>query len=667
MVLITGSSHLHLVISAGKEVNVTGPAGNELSKTDGVHAAGVWGSYQGTPLLGLQFAEGGQSSTGSILNWAKRLFNSRNTLKESSSDDEISYKDLDAEASKIPIGCDGLLAIETFQGQRTPVTDAQAKGALLGLTLAHTRAHIWRALLEAVCLGTRAAVDALTAAGLGANEIVLSGGPTRSPLWLQMHADAAGLPVVVGENDNGPLLGCAVLAAVGAGLFDESDGQDDPPPTNKNDAEVREAEFQVLCQLQCKVRRALRAMVRRLKTVYPQPDAVKQYDKLYKMYSNAVSNVRGVSHMLTDGIDAVIDAETPCGQGPTSMPLCEPTSMPSNGLPSKPAEATTPWTYTMPSGREAVVAPSMLSADFGNLAEEARMCERAGAQWVHLDVCDNSDGCRGSLTFGPKIINAIHLAAPTLALEVHAMAADLESLVAPLAAAGTSRLIFQLESTLGESKASRSVSPAHTTSVSKRPHDGKNKHGPYYDGTTGQLARAIDLAVSIRQHGMRCGVCITPSTPVEVLEPLLSLRYDPTMQRAIAPEEQSCTEEQNTELLIELVDILAVNPGFGGQNFDPKALQKVTYLRHKFPTLPYIAVDGGINEKTCELALKAGANVLTAGSFVFLQHESSTHSVTMNDVNVRHVKVQTRNVSDGIEPLMKGLNILRNAVKIHGI
>ena len=65
----------------------------------------------------------------------------------------------------------------------------------VGLTLSHTRGHIWRALMEAVCYGTRACVEALREAGHGADELLVAGGATRSDTWLQMHADVTGLPV----------------------------------------------------------------------------------------------------------------------------------------------------------------------------------------------------------------------------------------------------------------------------------------------------------------------------------------------------------------------------------------------------------------------------------------------------------------------------------------
>ena len=116
-------------------------------------ARGAWGAYRGAPLPHLAMAEGGQSSTGSALQWLVRLFGGDR--------DEISLPQLDAEAKELPVGAEGVGMLETLQGSRTPVTDPRARGALLGLTLHHSRAHIWRAALEAICLGTKVCCAAL--------------------------------------------------------------------------------------------------------------------------------------------------------------------------------------------------------------------------------------------------------------------------------------------------------------------------------------------------------------------------------------------------------------------------------------------------------------------------------------------------------------------------
>ena len=220
-------------------------------------AKGTWGAYRGAPLPGINFAEGGQSSTGSILRWAKNLFGA-----------DLDYKTLDDEASLVTPGCDGLVALETFQGSRTPTTDPLARGALLGLTLSHTRAHIWRALMEAVCYGTRACVEGLEAAGHTCEEIVIAGGATRSAMWLQMHADVTGKRVVVCENADAPLLGCAILASVGAGIHKSVDD-------------------------------AVKRMVRTADTVEPDEGTAAIYTKLYDLvYSKVNIAVRPVAHAI---------------------------------------------------------------------------------------------------------------------------------------------------------------------------------------------------------------------------------------------------------------------------------------------------------------------------------------------------------------------------------
>ena len=241
MALITGSTHLHLCVST----------------SDSSHP-GLWGPYRGAPLRGLSFVEGGQSSTGSLLAWARRLL---------SNGAELSYTALDEEASRVPVGADGLLCLETFQGSRTPKTDPLARGAFAGLSLFHTRGHIWRAILEGVCLGTRSCVAAMEEAGYKANEVHLSGGVSRSTLWLQMHADAIGKPVIVGEHENCCLLGSAVLAAVGAGLH-------------------------------ASLVTAVEAMVRVSKRIEPNPSRTKEYSLLHENYNDLTAALGGVSHDL---------------------------------------------------------------------------------------------------------------------------------------------------------------------------------------------------------------------------------------------------------------------------------------------------------------------------------------------------------------------------------
>ena len=125
--------------------------------------------------------QGGQTSAGSVIRWFRTQFAP-----------DASFAALDAEAARWPIGAGGVRAIETFQGSRTPHRDPARRGALYGLSLAHDRGAVYRALLEAVAVGGGVIVDAMRETCPSLGTIVACGGATRSPLWMQMHADALG-------------------------------------------------------------------------------------------------------------------------------------------------------------------------------------------------------------------------------------------------------------------------------------------------------------------------------------------------------------------------------------------------------------------------------------------------------------------------------------------
>ncbi len=190
LALITGSSHLQLGVA---------------DRT--VHAPGVWGTYMDCVYPARPVIEGGQTSTGSVIAWFKRNFA-----------EHLDFDTLNAQADTIPPGAEGLLAVDHFQGNRTPHTDPLARGAIMGLSLKHTPAHVYRALVESICLGTRAIVEAFGDA-FDAKRIVVAGGATRSPFWLQVHADTLGLPLELTEETEACALGSAILAAHGAGHF----------------------------------------------------------------------------------------------------------------------------------------------------------------------------------------------------------------------------------------------------------------------------------------------------------------------------------------------------------------------------------------------------------------------------------------------------------------
>ena len=190
MALITGSSHLHIGV-ADKVV----------------HKAGVWGTYMDAVYPGRPIIEGGQTSTGSVIAWFKRHFA-----------EHTSFEALNEGAAAIPPGAEGLLVLDHFQGNRTPYTDALSRGAITGLTLKHTPAHVFRAIIEGICLGTRLITDSFCEA-FTPKRIVLAGGAANSPLWLQIHADTIGAPIELTEVADAPALGCAILAAHGAGRY----------------------------------------------------------------------------------------------------------------------------------------------------------------------------------------------------------------------------------------------------------------------------------------------------------------------------------------------------------------------------------------------------------------------------------------------------------------
>lgn len=191
LAFITGSSHLHLGLAA-----------------EAFHGTGIWGTYADALLPGLHVVEGGQTSTGSIVNWFRNLVGT-----------DWSYDAMNAEAAALAPGSDGLIVQDHFQGNRTPHTDAGSRGAITGLSLKHGRAHIFRAMMESVAYGTELIFETMRKNGYRPEEFVICGGATRSDLWMQIHADVSGVPLTVTEVPDAPALGSAILAAKAAGHF----------------------------------------------------------------------------------------------------------------------------------------------------------------------------------------------------------------------------------------------------------------------------------------------------------------------------------------------------------------------------------------------------------------------------------------------------------------
>ncbi len=225
LALITGSSHLQFGVTEAP-----------------IHAPGVWGAYPDIVYPGRWIVEGGQTSTGSIINWLRRF-----------SGGSLDLEALNEAAAALEPGCDGLIVQDHFQGNRTPYTDPLSRGAIVGLTLAHEPHHVFRAMIEGIGFGTRAILDAFRAGGYASSEITVGGGATSSPLWMQIHADTAGLPVRIPASPDAPSTGSAVLAAHGAGRFASID-------------------------------EGIAAMVRPGASIEPRPREVALYEDLYQKY-----------------------------------------------------------------------------------------------------------------------------------------------------------------------------------------------------------------------------------------------------------------------------------------------------------------------------------------------------------------------------------------------
>jgi FGGY-family pentulose kinase len=202
MALITGSSHV-----------LIGQSDEQIS------GEGFFGAYTDAVIPGQYTVEGGQVSTGSVLKWFKDHFFRDATLREADERGISAYDVLNERIADIPPGSDGLVVNEYWQGNRTPYTDPLARGVMWGFSLHHTPEHVYRAIQEGVCYGTAHILRSMTAAGFDVREFVAAGGFTNSRQLMQMHADVSGVPITFTEVGDAVVLGGAILAATGAGLF----------------------------------------------------------------------------------------------------------------------------------------------------------------------------------------------------------------------------------------------------------------------------------------------------------------------------------------------------------------------------------------------------------------------------------------------------------------
>lgn len=178
------------------------------------YSKSLWGPYKDVLIDGYWVLEGGQISGASLIEWFK------DELAGNCSENINIFDFIADKGTKIQPGCNGVIALDFFQGNRTPYKDPFAKGIFYGLTLKHNKWHMYRALLEATAFGNLNNIIELELAGCKIDEILVSGGAIKHNLWPQIVADVCDKQIKVPKNLNPGILGCAIVALKSLGYYD---------------------------------------------------------------------------------------------------------------------------------------------------------------------------------------------------------------------------------------------------------------------------------------------------------------------------------------------------------------------------------------------------------------------------------------------------------------
>lgn len=178
---------------------------------------GFWGPYKEPLIKGLNLLEGGQTSSGSIVEWFVEKV-AKHYSQEGREKGLAPFEVLDLEASRIGPGAGGIVVLDHWQGNRTPYKDPSSRGVIWGLTLYHDASQLGRAIYEGISFGIRLLLDRLREERIKFGKIKVCGGGAKSRLWLQILADVSEQSLEV-TSENMTLLGNAIVAATGVGVF----------------------------------------------------------------------------------------------------------------------------------------------------------------------------------------------------------------------------------------------------------------------------------------------------------------------------------------------------------------------------------------------------------------------------------------------------------------